>query len=95
MLTPEQIAYNETAAKASQWRECPVCGNAFSSPGWSAWIGDWSIAGCCCRACKDHAVDLYMESRCPGCGGAPDNGFDRGEPPVPYLCTKCAPKELT
>ena len=31
-------------------------------------------------------------SKCPRCGGPADNGHDRGFPPNPYLCTKCAPK---
>lgn len=26
---------------------------------------------------------------CPQCGGNADNGFDRCDPPTPYVCTKC------
>lgn len=28
-------------------------------------------------------------TRCPGCGGEADNGFDRCMPPNVYYCTKC------
>ena len=28
---------------------------------------------------------------CPECGGVADNGFDRCDPPSPYVCTKCQP----
>ena len=30
---------------------------------------------------------------CPGCGGIPDNGFDRCVPPSPYYCTKCSAQQ--
>ena len=32
-------------------------------------------------------------NRCPGCGGAADNGHDRCLPPNPYFCTKCMGRE--
>lgn len=33
-------------------------------------------------------------SKCPGCGGEADNGFDRCVPPAPYYCTTCTEKML-
>lgn len=40
----------------------------------------------CWRDVKREELDL---SRCPLCGGSADNGFDRQDPPNPYVCTKC------
>jgi hypothetical protein len=34
-------------------------------------------------------------SRCPGCGGLADNGFDREVPPNVYACSKCVAKAGT
>ena len=60
MLRPEQIDDNRTAHPANKWRECPVCGKAHATPGWSAWVGEWSIAGCCSEECKDEAAEEYV-----------------------------------
>jgi len=36
--------------------------------------------------CEDEKPDL---TKCPACGGIPDNGHDRECPPNPYICSKC------
>ena len=63
MLTPEQIEDNLTAHPDSKWRACPVCGKAHATPGWSAYVGYWHIAGCCSEDCKDSAVEEYVTLR--------------------------------
>lgn len=41
-------------------------------------------------SCNQEKDDI---SKCPGCGGDPDNGHDRCDPPSPYYCTKCEAKK--
>ena len=63
--------------------EAAAIGGMPPNQSFEQWVNKYDDCPLCCETEKPDC------SKCPACGGIPDNGHDREYPPNPYICSKC------